>query len=249
MRHIINRFLVSAVSITVAGAAMATQASNTISAGQRALDMMEVQNVASRYSDYYFENNFDAVANLFALNEPDVSYHTPMGPTGGTAIKAEFARRKMLFETGKDPVGQMHIHPMTTQIVEVAGDGKTAKGLFDSFGADVGSAEDVGNWLYLRKCIDFIKEDGSWKIWHMQDYPVFNTPYDKSWTQSAKEGFNERRGPPPGAAGAAAGAPPAEAPPPGPTKKLWIYDGKTVQPQNEPRVPEPYQTFNPKDAC
>ena len=152
---------------------------------QKAVDTEEVQNVISRYSDYYFENDFDNVAKQFALDRADTTYGVPMVITGGDAIRAEFARRKAQYETGKDPIGQLHVHPNSTPIIEIAGDGQTAKGVFDSFGPDVQCTTDIGDWLYLRKAVDFIKEPDGWKIWHMQDYPVFSTPYNRSITQHA----------------------------------------------------------------
>ncbi|MFT3906726.1 MAG: nuclear transport factor 2 family protein [Steroidobacteraceae bacterium] len=257
------------VALCAAGGAFAANTCKPTTAlgiAQRALDYAEIQNVMSSYSDYYALNDFDHTLALFALNMADVSYHTPMGPTGAAAIRANLMERKKKHEAGQDPVGQLHVHPNSTAMIEVAGDGKTAKGVWDSFGPDVAGADEVGNWLYLRKAVDFIKVDGVWKIWHMQDYPVFNTPYNKSITQSAKEGFNDRRPPPtaaggaagaapgaPGAAGGAggAGAAPAGGPPPGgapggSSVKLQIYDGK-----NEPigpKLPEPYCSFDPKGA-
>jgi len=243
-------------------AANTCKPTTALAIAQRALDVTEIQNVMSRYSDYYQLDDFDNTLNLFALTQPDVSYKTPMGPTGPDAIRANLMARKQKHQAGQDPVGQLHVHPNSTAIIEVAGDGKTAKGVWDSFGPDVASIDEVGNWLYLRKAVDFIKVNGEWKIWHMQDYPVFNTPYDKSITQSAKEGFNTRRPPPPSAGGAAGGAgaagpggpppeggaaggPPGGAPPAG-GAKIAIYDGKS-DPVG-PKLPLPYCSFDPKDA-
>jgi len=217
---------------------------------QKAVDTEEVQNVISRYSDYYFENDFDNVAKQFALDRADTTYGVPMVITGGDAIKAEFERRKAQYEAGKDPVGQLHVHPNSTPIIEIAGDGQTAKGVFDSFGPDIQCTTDVGDWLYLRKAVDFIKEPDGWKIWHMQDYPVFNTPYNRSITQHALDLARSKGvgAMPACIAGmvrqANAGRPAGGAAP----MKIWIYDGKTVQPLGVPKLPVPYQTFDPKDA-
>jgi hypothetical protein len=224
---------------------------------QKAVDYAEVRNVISRYSDYYFENDFDNVARLFALDRDDTSYKTPMGPTGGKAIAEAFARRKANYEQGKDPVGQLHVHPNSTPIIEIAGDGQTAKGVFDSFGPDIACVNEVGNWLYIRKAVDFIKEPDGWKIWHMQDYPVFDTPYNRSITQHAIDQAKSKGGNamPSCISGGGKGVMPAGMKPPAggqapgqASVKLWIYDGKTVQPLGVPKLPVPYETFDPKDA-
>ncbi len=219
---------------------------------QKALDVEAVQNAISRYSDYYFENDFDNVAKLFALDRDDTSYKTPMGPTGGTAIYAEFMRRKASYEQGKDPVGQLHVHPNSTPIIEVAGDGKTAKGVFDSFGPDIACVNEVGNWLYLRKAVDFIKEPDGWKIWHMQDYPVFDTPYNRSISQHAIDQMKTKGGNPMPSCIAGGGKQASAAPKPpagGATPmKLWIYDGKNVQPLGVPKLPVAYETWDPNNS-
>lgn len=46
---------------------------------------------------------------------------------------------------------------------------------------------DVGSWLWVRYGVDFIKEAGEWKIWHLQVFPFFKTPFDKRWTVNARE--------------------------------------------------------------
>jgi hypothetical protein len=68
------------------------------------------------------------------------------------------------------------IHTQTTPIIEVAGDGKTAKGLWYSPGIMAntaivnGKVEVSGGWFWEKYGVDFIKEDGKWKIWHIGMY-------------------------------------------------------------------------------
>jgi hypothetical protein len=68
------------------------------------------------------------------------------------------------------------IHTQTTPIIEVAGDGKTAKGMWYSPGIMAntaiikGKAEVSGGWFWEKYGVDFIKEDGKWKIWHIGMY-------------------------------------------------------------------------------
>jgi hypothetical protein len=52
----------------------------------------------------------------------------------------------------------------------VAGDGKTAKGLWYCPGMETtpkGDGDAEALWVFGTMGIDFIKEDGQWKIWHM----------------------------------------------------------------------------------
>jgi hypothetical protein len=68
------------------------------------------------------------------------------------------------------------IHTQTTPIIEIAGDGMTAKGMWYSPGIMAntaivkGKVEVSGGWFWEKYGVDFIKEDGEWKIWHIGMY-------------------------------------------------------------------------------
>lgn len=92
----------------------------------------------------------------------------PPGPGQGEAQEGQPPRPfKMLAE-----------HPLTTPVIQVAGDGQTAKALWFSPGME------MGGWAYGKYGIDFVKEDGMWRIWHLKWFRVFITPWDQSYTES-----------------------------------------------------------------
>lgn len=67
-------------------------------------------------------------------------------------------------------IGCLVNHPISTGLVEIAGDGKTAKALFYSIAQETtaladGTAEAL--WMPGKVAYDFVKEDGQWKIWHV----------------------------------------------------------------------------------
>ena len=66
-------------------------------------------------------------------------------------------------------VGPFKVRPLYNPVIEVAGDGKTAKGLWSCQGAhnEVGTAGPVSNWTWGYFAVDFMKEADGWKIWHM----------------------------------------------------------------------------------
>lgn len=66
-------------------------------------------------------------------------------------------------------LGSMLIHSLTTPYVEVAGDGKTAQGMWYAPGQVTVAHPDSVDALYMyeKYATDFIKEDGEWKIWHL----------------------------------------------------------------------------------
>lgn len=80
-------------------------------------------------------------------------------------------------------VGQLGVKPVDTFIIEVAGDGQTAKGLWSLHGtyADMTPSGPVSYWDWGYYCVDFRLEDGSWKIWHMQYLTDINSPTGGDW--------------------------------------------------------------------
>ena len=91
--------------------------------------------------------------------------------------------------SGKSPeelygVGQQGIKPIDTFIIEIAGDGQTAKGIWSLHGtyADMTPCGPVSRWDWGYWCVDFVCEDGAWKIWHMQDLKDIESPTGGDWT-------------------------------------------------------------------
>ncbi|MCR4842435.1 MAG: nuclear transport factor 2 family protein [Eubacterium sp.] len=66
-------------------------------------------------------------------------------------------------------VGQLLLHVTTTGIIEIAADGQTAKCFWYSPGIVAESGQDT-NSIWEMYGVDFVKEDGVWKIWHLHMY-------------------------------------------------------------------------------
>lgn len=67
-------------------------------------------------------------------------------------------------------IGEMVMHQLTTPVIEIAEDGLTAQGAWYTPGNATFSEPDgtvEAYWMYERYGMDFIKEDGVWKIWHL----------------------------------------------------------------------------------
>jgi hypothetical protein len=131
-------------------------------------------------------------------------------------------------------VGTMNVHMLTTPMIEVAGDGKTAKGIWMSPGhvTQLRGGKLTACWMWEKYAVDFVKEDGKWKIWHFHVYTDFQTPYEKSWVETSLEPK----------------LPPTFPPDfPKSNKPMTVdypqYSPFTV-PKNEPRPPAPYETFD-----
>jgi len=88
-------------------------------------------------------------------------------------------------------VGSMIMHTLTTPIIEIAGDGKTAKGMWYSPGqvTEVGrDGKPMAMWMWEKYGADFVREDGKWKLWHIHMYSDFAVTPGKSWTDPAASG-------------------------------------------------------------
>jgi hypothetical protein len=133
--------------------------------------------------------------------------------------------------------GHMAFHLMSNPIIEVAGDGKTAKGVWVACGMvamkDRKTGKPSGYWEWNRYGIDFIKEDGRWKLWHHHVFPLFWVGWDDKW----EDQFKPNNSPPL--------IIPAEFRP----NHLSATPDVGYNPDGElPYIapPEPYETFDPK---
>jgi hypothetical protein len=85
-------------------------------------------------------------------------------------------------------IGPFKVKPMASPIIEIAGDGKTAKGLWICQGAynEVEPAGPVAHWTWGYFAVDFIREGDGWKIWHMQYLNDVDSICGQSWGKPQK---------------------------------------------------------------
>jgi hypothetical protein len=105
----------------------------------------------------------------------------------GKYLYDDTARKAMhgLDDPSFGKAGTLKMHMLTTALIQVAGDGQTAKGIWYSPGflTEIGAdGKPKSAWDFQRYGVDFIKEDGKWKIWHMVAYTDFVTHPSVSWT-------------------------------------------------------------------
>ena len=110
------------------------------------------------------------------------------------------------------PKGKLIFHYTTTPVIEVAEDGRTAKGLWIASGVESGLtdpelAKQSPDYLYepglvdgkhvwqhtvmMKYGLDFLKQDGSWKIWHFHCFEVCRSPVSMGWVPFAAKSQNE----------------------------------------------------------
>lgn len=201
---------------------------------QRLDAIHEIENLMGRYAYFHVANLHDQCFKLSALDTPGVRVDLPFGVYEG---RAGLERLYLGFfgVADRTPAGRMHMHTMTTRVIEVADDLRTARGTWMSPGhaTDKFQGETLrASWRWVKYGCDFVREKGGWRIWHLRVHGIFATPYASSWVDSQPRG--EPRTPPPM---------PAEFAPDRPSEGFWQYREDAVIP-NEPATPEPYATFD-----
>ena len=80
-------------------------------------------------------------------------------------------------------IGTFRVLPVSCPVIEIAADGKTAKGLWYCQGshAQVLGCGPTSNWTWGYYAADFIREGDAWKIWHLQYTNDVDSTCGKSW--------------------------------------------------------------------
>ena len=200
--------------------------------------IQEIKNVMGKYQVYHTPRTFWKTPELFALKQPDVSVEIAMWGvyTGAEQVKAVYQRIMV-----EPIVGTMFEHDLTTSMIEVAGDGQTAKGVWFSPGHEtpIKDKKHQAHWCWGKYACDFIKEDGEWKIWHMHFYDSFMCTYYQSWVDIKRPRDLK-----------IADINPvfAEYPPDKPTTFRTSYNTESVR-ETIPPCPEPYDTWDGKSIA
>ena len=144
--------------------------------------------------------------------------------------------------------GGMMMHAMDTCVLEVAGDGQTAKGCWLSPGHESCYIPDFSKipgwkkgdpvpegtplvssceWAWSKYQVDFIKENGVWKFWKLRLWPIYKTDFYVSWVDHPDMDpvdfpFQHHK------------------PLPQPN---WAWSPDSVYPADEPEPPLPYDTY------
>ncbi len=128
--------------------------------------------------------------------------------------------------------GDLSVDCLSTAVIEVATDVKTARGAWFSQGIRTGKKDGdlLCRWYWTKLAADFIYEDGTWKIWHMAVFPLLEADYETPWyempklTQEAFASFHADRAPT--------------------ARYLWSFHEDNNYPLGHPATPKPYDNFD-----
>ena len=138
---------------------------------------------------------------------------------------------------GLNGVGYMECHAVTSPYVQLAGDGKSARGLWYSIGQETYPTEDGrvrALWVHDKVAADFLLEEDGWKIWrlvlsndvwHPAGVPMMampdKLPPEMDWI---KEEFGH------------------------PTVEMQVHNPLYLWSDDYPAIPKPYQTIDPEHS-
>jgi hypothetical protein len=159
---------------------------------RRVWDVLEIKNLMGRHAYYHAYDMHGEELDTLWVAEPENRKTASFGQNFGyqigfyrihhyyVTINRQMRQKELELMIAADPSientpenagrGMMLIHTLTTPYIEVAGDGMTAQGLWYSPG-QVTVAKPDGSvdrmWMYEKYGVDFIRESGDWKIWHL----------------------------------------------------------------------------------
>jgi len=264
------------VSVGADGHAKALQR-KTISDGERAAATWAVQNLMSRHEFMHAAGqNLEELDNWVSRNgayAQSATFGSPGWVMNGietvrraygqrSRADAEAARKALaeidpkvkdlpeFFGAGAEWV----MHTSTTPVIEIAGDGKTAQGAWYSPGMGImptianGKVTIQAMMFWEKYGADFVKENGVWKIWHLQMAYDFVPGLPKEMVEkiTAKMGALASMEAPKASEGEAGERSGGGELPPGFTKPRFVYpDYSPGRPAVIfPHLPKPYYTFS-----
>jgi len=178
---------------------------------ERALDIQEIQNVMSYHALYGSPggNHDTELALIWAQKAKDITFagngyiykgdiavhQNTYGYGTGTKNNSETQTASQMIQQAAP--GNTSFRTLNTPIIVVAGDGQTAKAFWYTIGwsADIRDGKGSSSWSMEKYGIDFLKEDGAWKIWHFHVYNDWDVPMGKDLAEYAIEQSKDNKKP------------------------------------------------------
>ena len=192
-------------------------------------DIHEIKNVMGKYEYMLTGGKTAEIADQLFVEKTTPGLRVDYGDLGVYEGERVYELMYALSKVVTAP-GILAEHTLTTPIIEVAGDGKTARGVWISPGHEVFPIEGklTAHWTWCKYDVVFIKQDGEWKIWRFDVIGTFYTSYDKSWVEAKLPSAEDRD----------MGVPKPDRP----TARKGDYSPEAVV-KYDPVPPEPYETF------
>jgi hypothetical protein len=153
---------------------------------QIARDWVEIANLHGRYNHLCLGHYWDKICDeLFARKTPGVKAEIV---ESGVFHGIEGVKKVFIDMLGKlyNYEGNCAVHELTTPVIQVQKDGKTAKGMWYTWGANTFLDPVKGViaiWQVIKYNHTFVKEDGKWKFLDYRAHLVFRSSFEKGWVE------------------------------------------------------------------
>ena len=167
-------------------AALSARVAELEQQAQRLKDINAIKLLQRSYGYYVDNQMWDQVVDLFSN---DGSLEIALD---GVYVGKEHIRRYLYALSGGQPglaAGTLNEHYQLQPVIDVAADGKTAKGRWRAFIMS-GSWGGQANWGIGPYENTYVKEDGVWKIKSIHWYETLIVPYEGGWTRERKDFHN-----------------------------------------------------------
>lgn len=149
----------------------------------RLWDVQQLRNLIGKYQYLLTAHEHARVYDLFSKRDDVYMDCEGMGILDGPLGVRKFFIDWHWHQDG-NAKGQFNVKTITTDLIEVAEDGMTAYALWKGPGYETRKRHDGKSealHLWGIPAIDFIKEDGVWKIWHLRLPHSILCDYHRSW--------------------------------------------------------------------
>ena len=150
----------------------------------RLADAHEIANLQGRYLYYVQSHRYPEIVELFARDDPTVSAEVAESGVyvGQEKVAALFLGLFKSFFTGP---GMLPIHMLTTPVIEIDPDGKSARGMWQTLGCNSFPTRQGMQAVWQQGKYDnaFVKEGSLWRFTRFRWLCHFRTPFDQGWVK------------------------------------------------------------------
>lgn len=146
-------------------------------------DMIAIRKLQATYIHSLFTQRFDDIPALFSRRD-DVSVE--FSDSGVFRGHDRITELYETFEATRNLPGFFIMHMSTNPYIEIADDGMSARSHWLSPGASHNDGR--SSWIWGPYYVNYVKENGEWRILRSNLVPVFRNPYEYSWGDAPNHG-------------------------------------------------------------
>jgi len=197
---------------------------NLASRVQRLEDTLEIQQLQSQYAYWLLTQNYDKIIEHSFAHHADgilIEFSDSGVYKGIEGVRRIFTA----FAATREIPGFFTLHMTVNPYIVIAADGQSAKSTWLSPGAASSSAG--ARWIWGPYYVDYVRENGQWRIRSTIFAPLFRNRYETSWVEETDHGSVK--------------GPFAKSPPDEPPTRYRPYDPQQKSLfEDYPELPEPY---------